>query len=271
MIFFKEKVPEWQNALETDDMAYLERLCQKKSMTNTSPLGFSCLEVAYFLQKRKALADLAKYTKIFTKKRFFYVQPKSCDNVIRHDQNEFEAFFSCAFSSSLYFSDITELYACTKLCPWMFRSFFTRSLFDMGDIYRWYIHQQQVADVHICWISDILGYGLFSRGVLEKGTFVGEYTGPVRQVQKKDPDINAYCAKYPTKLFSKGYFVIDASEHANEMRFVNHSDTPNLSAVYICDRNLVHTAFIAKKNIQPGEELTIDYGKDFWRKRTKAE
>ena len=152
----------------------------------------------------------------------------------------------------------------------MFRSFFTRDLFDMGDVSRQCIRHQEIADIDIAWVDDAVGYGVFARKPLEPETFIGEYTGTVRCIDKKAPDLNAYCARYPTKLFSKGYFVIDASNIGNEMRFVNHNDTPNLSAVYICDRNVLHLSFVAKEVIYPGDELTIDYGKDFWRKRTKV-
>ncbi len=270
MIFSKKQVPKWQKAIETEDIAYLEKGCQKKTLFAPSPLGFFCHEIAYFLDKKKALAILAKRKKLFTKKRFFYVQPKGAETVEKIEQKEFEIRFSCLFSPSLHFSDLASMEMLIKRCPWLFRSFFTRGLFDMGDISRQCIHEQQVADIAIQWVDDVVEYGLFTRKAVQKGTFIGEYTGHVREIDKQAPDLNCYCAKYPTKFFSKGYFVIDASKYGNEMRFVNHSDTPNLSAVYICDRNILHLAFIAKEDIVKGQELTIKYGKDFWRKRTKV-
>jgi hypothetical protein len=44
-----------------------------------------------------------------------------------------------------------------------------------------------------------------------------------------------------------------------------HSQTPNLDFAYNKSTRQMH--FIAKKSIQKNEELTIDYGKDYWEQR----
>jgi uncharacterized protein len=45
-----------------------------------------------------------------------------------------------------------------------------------------------------------------------------------------------------------------------------HSDTPNVSYAY--NRSNKQMYFMAAKTIQAQEELTIDYGKDYWAERT---
>ena len=55
--------------------------------------------------------------------------------------------------------------------------------------------------------------------------------------------------------------VIDGSCHTNKARYINHSCKPNAQA-YIVDREVfIH----AKRRIAPGEEITIDYGEDYWK------
>ena len=54
---------------------------------------------------------------------------------------------------------------------------------------------------------------------------------------------------------------IDATHCGSCARFINHSCEPNL-AVILCriDSVVPHVAFFARRDIAPGEELTIDYG-----------
>lgn len=55
--------------------------------------------------------------------------------------------------------------------------------------------------------------------------------------------------------------VIDGSCHSNKARYINHSCKPNAQA-YIVDRKVF---IYAKRRIAPGEEITIDYGEDYWK------
>ena len=60
----------------------------------------------------------------------------------------------------------------------------------------------------------------------------------------------------------------DASQYGNAGRFVNHSCDPNLVAVRVIfghnDFRFPNVVFIAKREIEAGEELTLDYGDVFW-------
>lgn len=55
--------------------------------------------------------------------------------------------------------------------------------------------------------------------------------------------------------------VIDGSCHSNKARYINHSCKPNAQA-YIVDRDVF---IYARRRIAPGEEITIDYGEDYWK------
>ena len=64
---------------------------------------------------------------------------------------------------------------------------------------------------------------------------------------------------------------VDAQDGGNETRFVNHSDTPNAEPVTQLDRGILHIFFRTTRAVVYGEELTINYGKDYWQRRTKRD
>ncbi|MFA5086859.1 MAG: SET domain-containing protein-lysine N-methyltransferase [Candidatus Paceibacterota bacterium] len=98
------------------------------------------------------------------------------------------------------------------------------------------------------------GLGLCANTLIKKGSFVIEYTGKIiteEQANKKG-------GKYLFKIDSK--FTVDGTDRKNISRYINHSCRPNCEA-YIVGKKI---KIYAKKNIQPGEELNYNYGKDYF-------
>lgn len=58
-------------------------------------------------------------------------------------------------------------------------------------------------------------------------------------------------------------YVIDATDHGNESRFINHSCSPNLDVKTIVgfhdDPALAQIVFFSNTEIKAGDELTISY------------
>jgi hypothetical protein len=99
------------------------------------------------------------------------------------------------------------------------------------------------------------GLGLFTTVPIKKGAFVVEYTG--KQITNKQADEigqNRYIFEI-SKLWS-----IDGSPRTNLARYVNHACKPNCEADIVDGR----LCYYAKRNIKVGEELTIDYGIDYF-------
>lgn len=184
-----------------------------------------------------------------------------------------EAFFErfrVIYRSHLAFQDIAEFKKILTLCPWTLKkSFLGQENRELADFFIHEISEGKIADVAIHWIDETFGYGLFANSDLPAGTFIGEFTGVVRQPSGPD-DRNAYCFHYPTRFWSWDYFMIDALYEGNETRFINHSDTPNLKPLCLCKHRLLHIVFVADRDIKSGTELTYNYGKDFWIYRTKS-
>lgn len=135
-----------------------------------------------------------------------------------------------------------------------------------------------------------MGFGLFATSRIEAGTVIGDYKGLVKRCKTS----SAYSMSYPSL---DGDYEIDAKEYGNLMRFINHSDNPNVSFVpssaasfpliSICVvsaiKSLLSSIFslileccdvlfvvqIATRLIDVSDEVTASYGNGYWTKRCK--
>lgn len=98
------------------------------------------------------------------------------------------------------------------------------------------------------------GRGLFTQERIPKGAFVIEYVGrPATPKQIKENR-----GKY--LFWTSGTSMIDGNIPANTARFINHSCAPNCE-VRVRSRRIY---VFALRTIQPGEELSYDYGKEYF-------
>ncbi|CAD6193958.1 unnamed protein product [Caenorhabditis auriculariae] len=110
------------------------------------------------------------------------------------------------------------------------------------------------------------GWGVRSSVDIPEGAFVGEYTGELIN------DDEAALRKDNTFLFETVIgmetYTIDAKFYGNYTRFINHSCEPNVKVANVCwdacQDQLVHMCLFSVKEIETGEELTIDYGDAWW-------
>ena len=198
-----------------------------------------------------------------------FVRPKGSAPIVSYSQEAFEQFFGITYLTELAFSTESFKQKVQKNIPWLLR--YTVLGYEqrrLGAYLRHKLASGIIPDVSIRWIDDVRGYGLFAEADFEADTFIGEYVGRVRQIKRFHPDINGYCMHYPSAFFSYNYFVIDAKEAGNVTRFMNHSSQPNLKPLCVLDRNLLHVVFYTTRKVSKGEELTFNYGRDYWRTRT---
>ena len=106
--------------------------------------------------------------------------------------------------------------------------------------------------------SKIQGSGAFALKRIRKGTRVIEYTGEKISVEEESKRYDDEAMdRHHTFLFSiDEHTTIDAAHGGNDARFINHSCEPNCEAV----NDDGHIYIEAIRNIQPGVELTYDYG-----------
>lgn len=103
------------------------------------------------------------------------------------------------------------------------------------------------------------GLGLFATKPIKKGTKIIRYFGPLLDCKKKKDD--AIENKYLFELSNR--WTIDGSVRKNVARYINHACKPNAeSDVKPRKRKVVIRAI---KNIEPGEEISYDYGTDYFK------
>lgn len=111
--------------------------------------------------------------------------------------------------------------------------------------------------------SSIHNRGLYARRAISEGEYVIEYKG--EKITKKESERRALSQEARGKRNGSGQVYIfelnkrydlDGNRAGNPARFANHSCEPNCEAVN--DRGRIW--FVALRDIEPGEELTFDYG-----------
>lgn len=105
------------------------------------------------------------------------------------------------------------------------------------------------------------GLGLFANKQFKRGDLIIEYTGETIS----EEEVNRRGGKYLFELNDD--WAIDGKGRDNIARYINHSCKPNCYPELNEEETRVF--IYAKKKITPGEELTYDYGKDYFDKIIK--
>lgn len=107
------------------------------------------------------------------------------------------------------------------------------------------------------------GLGLFAEEPIKRGTWLIEYVGKVITGKKAVED-------YPENKYlfeTSKTRMIDGSARSNTARYINHSCKPNCEVDIIGGRVFIK----AIKRIEAGEELTYDYGEEYFDEYIKKE
>ena len=99
------------------------------------------------------------------------------------------------------------------------------------------------------------GFGLFANMELKKGDEILEYRGPIITDEQANKKLGMY-------IFALDHGLnIDGSGRSNKARYINHSCRPNAEAYKVGKKQVF---IYAMKKILPGEEITYDYGREFF-------
>ena len=140
---------------------------------------------------------------------------------------------------------------------------------ELGERYHSLISSSYLSPASVRWVHEAVGYGLFAEETIEKGAYVGEYTGIVRKNDRRyfEP-LNNYCYEYPVQDEIGRNYVIDASQGCLT-RFINHSFHPNLEPCYAYWKGYYHLIFLSLCKVEIGEQLSYNYGESYWYLRQK--
>jgi uncharacterized protein len=100
------------------------------------------------------------------------------------------------------------------------------------------------------------GLGLFATREIPKGEYIVRYSGPLIDSKKADELDNRYLFEINSR------WTIDGSTRKNVGRYANHSCRPNAESDVQSRKRRVMIRSI--KKILPDQEITYDYGKDYF-------
>ena len=101
------------------------------------------------------------------------------------------------------------------------------------------------------------GLGLFATAIIEKRELIAEYRG--RKLENAEAErLEARGNRYLYEINSR--WTIDGTSRRNLARYANHSCRPNAES-----HRIGHQVYIrAIKTIRPGDEITYNYGRDYF-------
>jgi len=102
------------------------------------------------------------------------------------------------------------------------------------------------------------GLGLFATKKIARRAAIVTYSGKMITTEEANRRERRFNARYMFEV--NRHWTIDGSSRRNFGRYVNHSCEPNAEAV-MRNRKIV---FVAARTIQPGEEVTVDYGEEYF-------
>lgn len=113
--------------------------------------------------------------------------------------------------------------------------------------------------------SSIHGTGVFAARKLPAGKRLIQYRGRVITHDEADQLYDGSIESGHTFLFTlNDDYIVDANRRGNDARWINHSCVPNCEASIHehpgGDRKLDRIFIETIREVQPGEELTYDYG-----------
>ncbi len=101
------------------------------------------------------------------------------------------------------------------------------------------------------------GLGLFATEPIEKGAFIVEYKGR-RITNAQAKRLEAHGSRYMYEINNR--WTVDGSSRRNMGRYANHSCGPNAESDVVKGKVILR----ARKKIKPGEEITYDYGREYF-------
>ena len=133
------------------------------------------------------------------------------------------------------------------------------------------IRQGAKAPMDIRRIDDSVGFGVYAAQDIGKDAFIGEYAGVVQRAHADAGHAldaggfeSDYAWYYLDDIPGAPDLEINGRLEGNELRFINHSDAPNVAVEHTLFEGQWIIIFTAARDIEKGEQLLISYGDAYW-------
>lgn len=137
-----------------------------------------------------------------------------------------------------------------------------RFLHTNSDIEDYFNMNSVLNKVTICYINPDKGFGVFSQHQIEKGTFIGFYSG-IKKYQDDKPIVTSYAFKNQNDALN---LYLDGRQYGNFTRFINGSEQhANVLPISLYKNGIEFVVLVASKTIAVGEQLLMDYGESYFK------
>ncbi|RLN92623.1 hypothetical protein BBJ28_00015179 [Nothophytophthora sp. Chile5] len=117
-----------------------------------------------------------------------------------------------------------------------------------------------------------VGLGVYTTTALDVGDVIGEYCGKLTElpaIVDDQPDQavqqnSGYTLLYNAKSTKRNYVYVDALKCGSITRFISHACHPNAAFVEQQNRSSVKVLVKMIRNVKPGAQITVHYGKERW-------
>lgn len=249
-----------------NDLPLVQELAQSPhNLQRANLLGFTPIHYARYLNRRELLKILDPYP------HKIRVGNLIDDQIAELTIEEFEQATGIGYLPSLHFPSLSALLRHHKKFQRKRRAFDLENQW-LAAFYKPELIQRSMAPVVVKWIDEAIGYGLFASSDIQRSTFIGEYTGRIELSPPFSSRNHDYAFQYPGRTWYGVSHMVQAAKAGNEMRFINHSQGPNVEAVGLYCEGLVRVAIHSIGFIPKGDQLTLCYGERYWlAKRRRGE
>ncbi len=101
--------------------------------------------------------------------------------------------------------------------------------------------------------SRIHRWGIYATEFIPRGRKVIEYTG--ERINRRETKRRANAREFTYLFTLDPYWTIDGAAGGSGAEYINHSCDPNLVSRILKG----HILYVSRRDIRPGEELTVDY------------
>lgn len=249
-------------AIVHDDV---ERVCaliaQGANLSERDQYGFSPLHLAQALGRSRCLEEIQKLPT-----RTIQVERRTSGLVDRLTIEEFEEWTGVHYTPFVVAQNLKVLgLASLQGLRERRLGFFDASRKWLAHWYAPLMSEGIVQGTVIRWVDADIGYGLFAHRDFSAWEYVGTYAGLLKKQRLFSLHTHDYCFRYPSGLHARRPLLIDAESMGNELRYANHSDRANMEGIGLPYGPLVQVVFRTSRAVKRGEQLTYDYGADYWK------
>jgi len=119
------------------------------------------------------------------------------------------------------------------------------------------------APVHLKFVSNQIGFGVFASEKILNGSLLGIYAGVLKR--RSDLENTLYSFAYMPKQFNIVDLVVDAHQSGNVTRFINDSINNNANVQHIYFEGKWYLVFLASMDINKNQQVLINYGKSYFK------